>query len=240
MKYEDKVKIVTSLYLNKMLNTSQIESLTKIPKYIINRILRKLKLNNKISFDKGVEVIKNIFNDIVIPIEIEGNNNYFISGENVYSLNFKNTNRPSILKKSIDSRGYYQVSMTINNESKPYLFHRLIAQHFIENKCNKPCINHKDGNKLNNNIDNLEWCTYSENINHAIKTGLRKSPNHKLGSKSPYSKNVLQYDLNGNFIREWGSLTEAANNLNIKKASISSCCKGRNKTSGGYIWKLKN
>lgn len=84
-----------------------------------------------------------------------------------------------ILKASIDGAGYYQIRLSINRTVKSYRIHRLIAEHFILNPRMNVCINHKDGNKLNNKIDNLEWCTYSENMIHSLEKGLRKPPTNE-------------------------------------------------------------
>lgn len=83
-----------------------------------------------------------------------------------------------IMKQTTANSEYYRVPLT-NKEhiKKYYLVHRLVAEAFIDNPEQKPCVNHINGNKLDNSINNLEWCTYQENINHAISTGL--NPNKK-------------------------------------------------------------
>ena len=92
-----------------------------------------------------------------------------------------------IRKNCIGRGGYYRISLCSDYKIKSITIHRLVAIHFIDNKKNKPCINHKDGNKLNNAVENLEWCTYKENYKHAVKFGLTKKigsgenqPRHKL------------------------------------------------------------
>lgn len=80
-----------------------------------------------------------------------------------------------ILPLFIDRRGYVRVSLTKDNEQKHKTLHRLLAIQFIPNPNNLPQVNHKDGNKKNNNLSNLEWCNNSHNIKHAIKMGLIKS-----------------------------------------------------------------
>lgn len=76
------------------------------------------------------------------------------------------------ISKRIGKTGYYLVNLCINHKCKTFSFHRLIAKLFIENPKNLPCVNHIDGNKLNNSLNNLEWVTFSENAKHAIKNGL--------------------------------------------------------------------
>ncbi len=83
-------------------------------------------------------------------------------------------NKPRILKKSKTTTGYYKVELYKNKKRKSVRVHRLVAMAFIPNLEGKPNINHKDGNPLNNNMDNLEWCTQRENVMHAIESGLKK------------------------------------------------------------------
>ncbi len=99
--------------------------------------------------------------------EIDKNPNYLIDTEgNVY-------NKKGELKFTRPNRdGYNTVNLWKNNKPICYAIHRLVALAFIPNPENKPCVNHIDYNKMNNNVDNLEWCTYSENLRHAIDNNL--------------------------------------------------------------------
>ena len=154
-----------------------------------------------------------------------------------------------LLKKFINKKGYFVVNLRKNCDLKTKTIHRLIAEAFIENKYNYPCINHIDGNKLNNSINNLEWCTYSHNIKEAFRLGLNKYTyeenfNHKYwkdkkGSNHSKAKKINQYDLKGNFIKEWGSIVEASNYNKINYVYISQACNGKRKSAGAYIWKFK-
>lgn len=80
--------------------------------------------------------------------------------------------------------GYKQVELNVNGKSTKKSIHRLVAEAFIPNPNNLPCVNHKDGNKLNNCVGNLEWCTHKRNMEHASETGLLRT----IGSKNPASK----------------------------------------------------
>ena len=81
----------------------------------------------------------------------------------------KATRKERILKPLIHPKGYFRVALWKDNKSKFFFIHRLVAKYFISNPENKPTINHIDGDKSNNHIDNLEWTTYRENMNHAIE-----------------------------------------------------------------------
>ena len=105
---------------------------------------------------------------------IEKYPNYMISNlGKIKSLNYKRTGKEQILKQSINGRGYYYVLVSINNKYKNILIHKAVAEAFLENDNNYSDVNHIDGNKLNNCITNLEFCTRSENIKHAYKNNLR-------------------------------------------------------------------
>lgn len=107
--------------------------------------------------------------------------------------------------------------------------HVLVAKTFIPNNdIGKTQVNHKDGNKLNNCVDNLEWVSPSENVKHAVDNGLLQ--NIKRG--------VTQYDLKGNMIETYESLKQAKEKTNIDDGGICKVCKGKRKTAGGFIWKF--
>ena len=132
-----------------------------------------------------------------------------------------------------------EVQLHKDHMRKHCLVHRLVAQAFIPNPENRPQVNHIDGDKHNNRVDNLEWNSVKENQIHAWKTGL-KEKTRKVSAKEK-SKKTLQYDLQGNLIKEWSSVIEASKELNINKGTIANCCRGEKhyNTAGGYIWRYK-
>jgi hypothetical protein len=156
--------------------------------------------------------------------------------EKKYSIsNFgriRNKRTSRITEGRIGNHGYKRVSFRKEGEIKEYLIHRLVAETFIENKQRKRTVNHIDGNKTNNNIENLEWATDKEQQAHAIKNGLRKtikSCDNKL------SKKVDQFNLDGTYIKTHNSIVEAKKELG-SDLHISEVCRGKRKTTGGYIW----
>lgn len=136
--------------------------------------------------------------------------------------------RQKFLTPSTNEKGYLYISLYKNGKYKRCRLHRLVAEAYIPNIDNLPQVNHKDENKANNCLQNLEWCDQKYNINYG--TGITKRSN-KL--KIP----ILQYSLDGEFIREWPSATDAGKEL---KGHICDCLKGRRKTAANYIWKYKN
>lgn len=145
-----------------------------------------------------------------------------------------------LMKKFLSKHGYLYVDLRNHNKKQHYI-HRLVAEAFIPNPENKLQVNHIDGNKQNNCVSNLEWCTESENRTHAFKTGLQKSPMKGLiGKNNPLSRKVNQYDLNGTLIKQWDSMSEIEKKLGIHSGKISCCCNKKYKTSSGYIWRFAN
>lgn len=133
-----------------------------------------------------------------------------------------------ILKAHKNYKGYFLVSLTKNKQKKLKLIHRLVAQEFIGNKFNKPQINHIDGNKQNNMINNLEWCNNSENQIHAIKNGLKNMS--CLTNKTSFK--TIQYDMQMNKINEFKSASEASRITGVSQTGISLCCRTNGKIKG--------
>lgn len=129
-----------------------------------------------------------------------------------------------ILNPRLQNSNYYVVWLSKNGEVSAQLVHRLVAQTFIPNIDNKPCINHKNGNKTDNRIKNLEWCSYSENIKHS----------HKIDGRKEISKPVKCIEIN----KEFSSIINASREIGINRCSISHALNGRAKTAGGYTWKF--
>lgn len=156
-------------------------------------------------------------------------------------LGVKSFYKERIKKLSSDKDGYLWCTLWSKEKSKLLRVHRAVCTAFIPNHENKPCVNHKNGIKNDNRLENLEWVTRSENDLHAYRTGLRtvnKTALGKTGYESSTGKVVMQYDKNKNFIREFGSIRQAEQILKIKH--ISSVCRGKRKYSGGFIWRYKN
>ena len=110
-----------------------------------------------------------------------------------------------------DKNGYthYYIRDLSTGKRKDFKGHRLVAEYFIDNPNNYPIVNHIDGNKANNHIENLEWCTHSQNNIHAYKNGLNRS------KKRQCTINGINYE----------SITEAANQLGVSRATIQSWLK---------------
>ena len=164
------------------------------------------------------------------------NANYEVSDKgNIKSVNYRGTDKSAIRKQSISKNGYMRVILSDNGKNKTYFVHRLVAAAFIPNPDNLPEIDHIDGNRANNHADNLRWVTAKENSNNY------NAPNTYKGKKiNKGGKAVLQYDLEGNFIKEWVTTMEIQRQLNYHRSNISNCCNGLVKTAYNYIWRYKN
>lgn len=135
---------------------------------------------------------------------------------------------------------YFQYNLSQDGMYKVFLAHRLVATAFIPNQKNKPQVNHKDGNGLNNNVDNLEWVTGSENSLHASRVlGRQAWCKGIYGETAPTSRPVLQLDLEGNLVKRWGCGLDAVREGGFDSSGITRACNGENKTHKGFIWKYE-
>lgn len=183
---------------------------------------------------------------------IDGFPNYMVSntGE-IKSLNYNKTGKEKVLIPHKLSNGYLGINLYDNDKKSCYLLiHRLVAQAFLPNPNGYRIINHKDENRSNNSVNNLEWCSYKYNLNYGNRNSKLSS---KLRNNPLICTPVLQYSISEKLIKEFPSIAEAArtvNNGNIKAAAtnILKCCNGtadtqfgtvRRKTAYGYIWKFK-
>ena len=135
------------------------------------------------------------------------------------------------------SKGYLMISLRKKGYKKNYLVHKLVADIFLPKNNLKIFINHKDENKLNNIVENLEWVTTRENNNYGTRN--KRIAKSQLNRKD-CSKSVLQFSINGEFIKEWESIADAGRH-GFNRKGISCVCRGvvNYNTSGGYIWKYK-
>lgn len=165
---------------------------------------------------------------------------YFISNfGRVKSTKF---GKERILKPIIVGCGYLFVNLCKNGKVKKFLVHRLVVEAFLEipeelKHLKGTCylqVNHKDENKSNNNVENLEWCTSSYNVNYGSRTEKcsKKNTNGKL------SKKVYQYTLDGEFVREWESTRECDRN-GFNHGAVAACCRGELKKYKDSIWRYK-
>ena len=150
------------------------------------------------------------------------------------------TIKEKILKTRIGNNGYYTIILSKKGEIKKIDIHRLIAIAFIPNPDNKPCIDHINGDRTDNRIENLRWVTQKENINNPISISKMKNNHHlknTFGAEHPLSKPILQFTLDGKLVRKWESAVDIKKELGFNNCHISSCCNGKRKTANGYIWK---
>lgn len=148
------------------------------------------------------------------------------------------------------NKWYKVVNLFVNSKSRHHSIHRLVALAFIQNPENKPQVNHKNGIKSDNHVNNLEWVTAGENIKHAFDNWLNRITNNnffiknknlftKKWKENSRSKRVNQYSMNWEFIREWDSLWDITRTLWITTTNISAVCRWKWKSAGWFIWKYK-
>ena len=187
--------------------------------------------------------------------EIEGFDNYQISN----LCRVKNVKFNRFVKPLLDKHGYVCVNLYKDGKMKHLLLHRLLAIAFIPNPENKPCIDHINTDRTDNHIENLRWVTNKENhnnplslINHAnasrgrvVSEEQKKRQSEKM--KGRYkgnkwgSKKIIQLTLDGNFVREWDSIKDAADSFGVTSSAIWNCLNGKSqvKSIKGFVWKYK-
>ena len=164
----------------------------------------------------------------------------------ILSLNYRNTGKSELMTPVERKDGYFQVYLSKNGETKNCYVHRLVAETFLPNPENKPCINHKiegdEGKKINMVIFNedgtidkekstIEWVTYKENNDY----GTRTERIAKTKTNGKLSKRVLQLSLSGDIIREWPSTMECGRN-GFTQQHVAACCRGERKSHKGFRW----
>lgn len=154
----------------------------------------------------------------------------------IYKLNWKRTGTMRRVKQTQRDDGYLE----FNYKGKLILAHRFVAECFLPNPQNFPCVNHKDENQSNNHVENLEWCDQKYNLNYGTRNKRAGESNSKVQKNNPKrSKKVLQYTKDGKFVKEWLSTNEIQRVLGFSSGNISNCCNGRCKSAYDYIWYYK-
>lgn len=168
--------------------------------------------------------------------------NYLVSNYG----NVKNIRFNRIMKGCIDNYGYKQVCIkNDSNQVKYAKIHRLVALAFIPNPNNFPQINHRDENKANNCVENLEWCTAKYNSNYGTrniritKSQIGQKRESVSGGKNGRAKCVLQFTIDGQFVKEYSCMKDAGKHGFPDYTAISDCCNGTRKLYKGYKWKYK-
>lgn len=131
-----------------------------------------------------------------------------------------------LLSKVVNHKGYIEYQITYNKKHSSEKAHRLVAMAFIPNPENKPFVNHIDGNKQNNHVENLEWCTNQENITHAY--------HHRLIKRC---KRIAQYDLQMNLIKIWETSGDIERAGLGTSSHIHEACHGKRSQHHNYIWR---
>lgn len=135
----------------------------------------------------------------------------------------RSRNKNLVLKPSVSGSGYYQVGLSGDGRYKMIQVHRLVAMAFIDNPDNYPCVNHRNENRLDNQADNLEWCTQRYNVYYG---------------QNSIARRVRQETQKGKCVAVYDSQEDAASITGIAQSSISRACRKERKTAGGFVWKF--
>lgn len=141
--------------------------------------------------------------------------------------------RPRLLKPETTYDGYKRVVLSLYGKKKKYSVHRLVASAFINNPNKLQEVNHKDENTMNNRVENLEWCSRKYNSNYGT---LPKRISERSKNHPSYSKEVLQFSIDGDLLNKYPSINEASRMTGAPSEVIGRCCKKKARTSGGYKW----
>lgn len=158
----------------------------------------------------------------------------------VRSLNWRKRGITKELFLKPHNRGYLMVELANHGKKKAFTVHRLVANAFIENPNGYATINHKDENKKNNNVDNLEWCSLEQNI----KMYLENHPDRKKGSGGRRKRKrccpIVQKTLDGDIVKKWDCARDIFIETGMSDWSISQCCRGKQRTAYGFKWQYAN
>ena len=168
----------------------------------------------------------------------------------ILSLNYRNTGKAELMNPGTNTGGYLQVELSKNGKTKTCSVHRLVAEAFLDNPENKPEVNHKDEDKTNKFVflnedgsvdkekSNLEWVWHIDNMNHGTRNERAGKAISKALTNGKLSKKVLQFTLDGEFIREYPSIMECSRN-GFDQGAVCKCCNGKLKTHKGFRFMYK-
>lgn len=164
---------------------------------------------------------------------------------NVRSLNWRNKAGARNLYLKPHNRGYYQVELASNGKKKMFMVHRLVAMAFIPNPLSLPQVNHKDENKRNNTVGNLEWCDNKYNAKysaalHPERAKNRTYSNTRKGTtyKRRLTTPIYQCKMDGEIVKKWENSREIFVKTGMSDWSISECCRGNRKKAYGFKWRF--
>lgn len=174
-------------------------------------------------------------------------NRYQVSNMgNVRSLHYKDRKNPNvdsgirILKPIKKMNGYLAVTLLGVQTN----IHRIVAETFISNTHNKPCVDHINAIKTDNRVENLRWVTYLENSRNPaclekIRSFVNKRFKGKTGVLSAKYRKVFQYSMEGILIKEWDCISDACREIGVDSGSVTKVCQGKSKYAKGYIWRYE-